>query len=65
MIINNQWDSLESNCYLKWHIKHKKKNNDSKVGYFIKSTRTNSPTGESGATTLPLIINSFMYIETS
>ena len=32
---------------------------------FIKSTKTNSPTGDSGATTLPPIGNSFMYIETS
>ena len=32
---------------------------------FIKSTRTKSPTGYSGATSLPPIGNSFMYNETS
>ena len=32
---------------------------------FIKSTRTNSPTGSAGATTLPLIGTCFIYIETS
>ena len=31
----------------------------------MKSTKTNSPTGHSGATSLPPIGNSFMYIETS
>ena len=49
----------------KWNIKCNNKRNDSKVEKFIKSTRTNSPTGYSGATTLPQIGNSFMYIETS
>ena len=32
---------------------------------FIKSTKTNSPTGNSGATSLPPIGNSFMSIETN
>ena len=32
---------------------------------FLKSTKTNSPTGSSGATSLPLIGTCFMYIETS
>ena len=31
----------------------------------MKSTKTNSPTGDSGATSLPPIGNSFMYIEIS
>ena len=31
----------------------------------MKSTKTNSPTGNSGATTLPPIGDSFMYLETS
>ena len=60
-----KFSDLDCHLLQKWHIKYKNKNNDSKVGYFIKSTRTNSPTGESIATTLPLIGNSFMYIETS
>ena len=31
----------------------------------MKSKKTNSPTGDSGATSLPPIGNSFKYIETS
>ena len=49
----------------KWYIECNNKNNISKVGDFIKSTKSNSPTGYSGATSLPPIGNSFMYIETS
>ena len=41
------------------------KNNIGKIQELIKSTKTNSPTGHSGATTLPPIGISFMYIETS
>ena len=32
---------------------------------FIRATKTNSPTGYSGATSVPPIGNAFMYIETS
>ena len=49
----------------KRYIECNNKNNNSKVGNFTKSTVTNSPTGYSGSTSLPLIGNSFMYIETS
>ena len=35
------------------------------MGIFIKSTKPNSPTGHSGATSLPPIGSAFMYIETS
>ena len=49
----------------KWKIYCNNKNNQSRINDFIKSTRTNSPTGFSGAMTLPPIGNSFMYIETS
>ena len=48
-----------------WVIKCNDKNNNGKIQNFIKSTKTNSPTGYSGATSLPPIGNSFMYIETS
>ena len=41
------------------------KNNNGKIQNFIKSTETNSPTGCSGATSLPPIGNSFIYIEAS
>ena len=48
-----------------WIIKCTDKNNNGKIQNFIKSTKTSSPTGYSGAMSLPPIGNSFMYIETS
>ena len=48
-----------------WNIKCKGKNNNGKIQNFIKSTKTNSPTRSSGATSLSPIGNAFMYIETS
>ena len=56
---------IGSDLLQKWNIKCKNTINDSKVGNFIKSTITNSPTGYSGSTNLPPIGNSFLYIETS
>ena len=49
----------------KWKIYCNNKNNQSRISDFIKPTKTNSPTGYSGAVSLPPIGNSFMYIETS
>ena len=49
----------------RWIIECKDKNNNGKISNFIKSTRTNSPTGESGATSIPPIGRAFMYFETS
>ena len=49
----------------KWKIYCNNKNNQSRINDFVKSTRTNSPTSYSGATTLPPIGDSFMYIETN
>ena len=49
----------------KWIIRSNNRNNQSISSDFIKSTRTKSPTNESGATNLPPIGNAFMYIETS
>ena len=60
-----KYPNIGSDLLQKWNIKCNNKNNVSKVGDFIKSTKTNSPTGHSGATNLPPIGNSFMYIETS
>ena len=60
-----KYPNIGSDLLQKWKIKCNNKNNDYKVGDFLKSTKTNSPTGYSGATTLPLIGNSLMYIETS
>ena len=48
-----------------WIIKCNDKDNSSKIQHFIKSRKTISPTGDSGATSLPPIGNAFMYIETS
>ena len=49
-----------------WKRECKDKNASGKIQKFIRSTKTNSPTGDSGATSLPPIYSdSFMYIETS
>ena len=48
-----------------WKISCNDKNNSGKITNFIKSTKTNSPTGNSGATILPPVGTAFMYIETS
>ena len=59
--------SPNSGLYLmqRWIIECKDRNSNGKVNNFIKSTKTQSPTGNSGATSVPPIGNSFMYIETS
>ena len=49
----------------KWKIYCNNKNNQSRISDFIKSTKTNSPTGFSGAASLSPIGDKFMYIETS
>ena len=41
------------------------KSNIGKIPNFIKSTKTKSPTGDSGAKALPLFGDAFMYLETS
>ena len=48
-----------------WKIICNDKNNNGKITSFIKSTKTKSPTGDSGATSLPPIGTAFVYIETS
>ena len=48
-----------------WNIQCNDKNNNGKISNFIESTKTKSPTGDSGATNLPPIGSAFMYIETS
>ena len=48
-----------------WRIFCNDKNNNGKLQNFIRSTKTNSPTGTSGAIVSPPIGDSFMYIETS
>ena len=48
-----------------WNIKCNDKNSPGKIQNFIRSIKTNSPSSNSGATSLPPIGDSFMYIETS
>ena len=60
-----RYPNIGSDLLQKWTIKCNNKNNQAKITDFIKSTKTNSPTGYSGASSLPPIGNSFMYIETS
>ena len=49
----------------KWNIIYSDINGNGKLNNIIKSTKTSSPTSQSGATSLPPIGNSFMFIETS
>ena len=60
-----RYPNIGITLFPKWKIKNLNKINEAKLGNFLKSTITNSPTGYSGATTLPPIGNAFMYIETS
>ena len=60
-----RYPNIGSDLLQKFKIKCNNKNNQSRITDFIKSTKTNSPTGFSGAESLPPIGNSFMYIETS
>ena len=59
------YPNIGSDFLQKWNIKCNIKNNQFRITDFIKSTKSDAPTGYSGATSLPLIGKSFMYIETS
>ena len=48
-----------------WKIICNDANNNGSVNRFKKTTRSNSPTGHSGATSLPPIGKAFMYVEKS
>ena len=48
-----------------WKIICNDKINNGKQQNFVKSTKSISPTSDSGATSLPPIGSAFMYIETS
>ena len=48
-----------------WRIYCNDRNNNGKLQNFIRSTKSSSPTANSGAIVTPPIGNSFMYIETS
>ena len=45
-----------------WNIKCNDKNNNGKIRKFVRSTKTNSPSSNSGAGSLPPKGNAFMYI---
>ena len=60
-----RYPNIGSDLLQKWNIKCNNKNNQSRITDFLKSTNTNSPTGHSGAMSLPPIGKSFLYIETS
>ena len=49
----------------RWRIFCNDRNNNGKIQNFVRSTKTNSPTGNSGATVTHPIGDSFMYLETS
>ena len=49
----------------KWRILCNERNNNANIQKFIRSTKTSSPTINSGAIVSPPIGNAFMYIETS
>ena len=48
-----------------WKIFCNDKNNKGKISNFVKSTKTNSPTSQSGSNSLPPIGTAFMYFDTS
>ena len=52
-----------SDLLQKWRIRCNNKFGNSRVSDFVKSTKTNSPTGYSGATSLPPIGSAFMFFE--
>ena len=60
-----KYPNIGSDLLQKWNIKCNNKNNESRITDFIKSTKTNSPTGYSESTSLPPTGKSLMYIETS
>ena len=49
----------------RWNIISNDENNNSQPSNFIKSTRTSNPTSDSGANSLSVVGNAFMFIETS
>ena len=60
-----RYPNIGNDLLQKWNIRCNNKNNQSISSDFIKSTKTYSPTNETGATILPPIGNAFMCLETS
>ena len=61
LIFSNTGNDLVQN----WKIICNNRLGEGRPSDFIKSTKSSSPTGVSGSTSIPLIGNCFMYIETS
>ena len=57
--------NIGSDLLPRGRTKNLKKNNGAKNGNFLKSTKSSSPTSQSGSSSIPPIGTSFMYIETS
>ena len=57
--------NIGANSLQTWYTKCNDKNNNGNTHSFPKSTKTNSPTSHTGATSLPPIGDGFMYVETS
>ena len=64
-ITEMRYPDIGADLLQKWNIKCNNRINQSRISDFMKSTKTNSPTRQSGAESLPPIGTSFMYIETS
>ena len=60
-----KFPNIGSDLLQKWNDKCNNKIDQPRITDFIKSTKTNSPTGHSGATSLSPSGMAFMYIETS
>ena len=60
-----KFPNIGSDLLQKWNFKCNNRINQSRITDFMKSTKTKSPTGYSGATNLSPLGNSFMYTETS
>ena len=64
-ITEMRYPDISADLLQKWNIKCNNRINQSRKIDFIKSTKTNSPKSESGATSIPQRGNSFMHIESS
>ena len=60
-----KYPNTGSDLLQNWNIKCNDKNNNGKIQNFIRSTKTNSPTENSGPTSIPPIGSAFMYLETT
>ena len=64
-ITNLKTRNIGQDIICRWYIRCNDKLNNGKIPNFIKSKKTSSPTSHSGATSLTLLGDSFIYVETS